>query len=59
VRLEQLTLFDLEPVAPRTDPVPAFFWAPGPARPAVPAKRRRRRAWLPRLIRWIKARAAG
>jgi len=59
LRLEQLTLFELEPLPPATDPVPAFFWTPGPARPPVPVKRRRRRAWLPRLIRWIKGRAAG
>jgi hypothetical protein len=63
VRLEQLRLFDVEPFAP-PEPVPAFYWAPRPvtAAPAAPGRttrRRRRRAWLPRLIRWIKSRAAG
>lgn len=61
LRLEQLTLFDLEPLPAET--VPALYWAPRPAerppqteRPA-PRHRRRRRAWLPRLIRWIRANA--
>jgi hypothetical protein len=63
LRLEQLTLFDLEPVAAQA--IPAFYWAPRlpeePASPAVrPARlRRRRRAWLPRLIRWIKGQRPG
>jgi hypothetical protein len=61
LRLEQLTLFELEPLPPER--VPVFYWAPGPAEPARgavrrPQPRRRRRAWLPRLIRWVKARAA-
>jgi hypothetical protein len=60
LRLEQLTLFDLEPLPAET--IPAFYWAPRPAepppQPVRPAqRRRRRRAWLPRLIRWIKANA--
>jgi hypothetical protein len=61
LRLEQLTLFELEPLPP--EPIPVFFWAPRPAEPPrTPAgppvqPRRRRRAWLPRLVRWIKARA--
>jgi hypothetical protein len=50
LRLEQLTLFELEP-----EPVPTFYWEPaGEAAPPRP-RRRRRKAWLPRLIRWIKA----
>lgn len=62
LRLEQLTLFDLEPLPAET--IPVFFWAPRPAAPPPPPmrpvqrRRRRRRAWLPRLIRWIKAHAA-
>ncbi|MGH9011676.1 MAG: hypothetical protein ACRDYF_17795, partial [Acidimicrobiia bacterium] len=62
LRLEQLTLFDLEPLPAET--IPVFFWAPRPAAPPprprrpVQRRRRRRRAWLPRLIRWIKAHAA-
>ncbi|HEV8624626.1 MAG TPA: competence protein CoiA family protein [Acidimicrobiia bacterium] len=61
LRLEQLTLFELDPLPP--EPIPVFFWAPRPTEPAPtpvlpPAqRRRRRRAWLPRLVRWIKARA--
>lgn len=72
LRLEQLTLFDLEPLAAGTavgaatspeavDPLDLeALWldAPtaSPARPAVRRRpRRRRRAWLPRLIRWVKA----
>ena len=59
LRLEQLTLFDLEPLPAKT--IPAFYWAPCPAEsppsPARPAQRRRRRAWLPRLIRWVRANA--
>ena len=50
LRLEQLTLFELEPLMP---PRPAA--APAPA-PPVGRRRRRRRAWLPRLIRWLRAR---
>lgn len=60
LRLEQLTLFDVEGFhAPA--PVPVFFYRPrlvppaSPA-PATPARRRRRRAWLPRLIRRLRAR---
>ena len=57
LRLEQLTLFDLEPLADGGT-IPAFYWAPRPAdpgsRPMRPFQRRRRRAWLPRLIRWLK-----
>jgi hypothetical protein len=61
LRLEQLTLFDLDPLPPET--IPAFYWAPRPAErppqtewPTAP-RRRRRRAWLPRLIRWVKVNA--
>jgi hypothetical protein len=55
LRLEQLTLFDLEALSP---PVPVTW----PVHDAEPGRigaprRRRRRAWLPRLIRWIKGRA--
>jgi len=50
LRLEQLTLFDLEPLEPLPAP------APPPIRPAPQRRRPRRRAWLPRLIRWLKAR---
>ena len=63
LRLEQLTLFELEPLPPPRETIPVFFWAPRPAEPPPPPRRpvqrrrRRRRAWLPRLIRWIKARA--
>jgi Competence protein CoiA-like family len=63
LRLEQLTLFELEPLPPAT--VSAFYRTPEPAE-AFPARmrpparsRRRRRAWLPRLLRWFKAQAAG
>ena len=57
LRLEQLTLFDLEPLPSET--IPVFYWAPRPTdpgpRPMRPGQgRRRRRAWLPRLIRWLK-----
>ncbi len=60
LRLEQLTLFDLDAVA-SPEPIPAFYYFP--ARPASPRpaghrRRRRRRAWLPRLVRWIKGHAA-
>jgi hypothetical protein len=74
VHLEQLTLFELEPLAP---PAPAgrlagfaAARANRPGQPSAgfagaevaptpvhhPARRRRprRRAWLPRLIRWLK-----
>lgn len=54
LHLEQLTLFELEP-----EPIPAFYWEPVPVEePAIRPQRRRRKAWLPRLIRWFKARAA-
>jgi len=58
LRLEQLTLFDVE-----SAPVPAFYWEPAPVeeeplRPPQPRPRRRRRAWLPRLVRWVKARTS-
>ena len=62
LRLQQLTLFELEPLPAET--IPVFFWVTRPAEPAAtpvrpPARRRRRRgAWLPRLVRWIKAHAA-
>jgi competence protein CoiA-like protein len=63
LRLEQLTLFELEPLPP-PQTIPVFFWAPRPAepppapvRPVQRRRRRRRRAWLPRLIRWVKTRA--
>ena len=59
LRLEQLTLFELEPLPPES--IPVLYWAPRPAEraapPVRPVQRRRRRAWLPRLIRWVKARA--
>lgn len=61
LRLEQLTLFDLEPLPAGT--IPAFYWAPRPVEPppqsqrSAQRRRRRRRAWLPRLIRWVKANA--
>jgi hypothetical protein len=59
LRLEQLTLFDLEPL--RAETIPVFYWAPRPAEAPPPPMRpvsRRRRAWLPRLVRWIKAHGA-
>lgn len=58
LHLEQLTLFEVEAVPVADDvlgqelTVAPFVVAPRPARP----RRRRRRAWLPRLIRWVKAR---
>jgi len=65
LRLEQLTLFELPPLEPT--PIAAVFEAfvrrePPPAadgepwsRPSVQrARRRRRRAWLPRLLRWFR-----
>jgi hypothetical protein len=60
LRLEQLTLFDLDSVP---EPIPTFYWAPRSADPPprlvrpVERQRRRRRAWLPRLIRWLRANA--
>src|SRR5438105_7543895 len=70
VRLEQLTLFDLEPLeavpAPAGRPAAPRFEPPAPMSPGRPTppstrrarrRRRRRRAWLPRLIRWLKARS--
>ncbi|MCA1844061.1 MAG: competence protein CoiA [Actinobacteria bacterium] len=60
LRLEQLTLFELEPLPAET--IPVFYWAPRAADPPPPPvhpaaqRRRRRRAWLPRLLRWLKAR---
>ena len=55
LRLEQLTLFDLEAPAP---PDPPTWLEQAPASQVVaPRRRRRRRAWLPRLIRWIKGQA--
>jgi hypothetical protein len=52
LNLEQLTLFELEP-----EPIPAFFWEPAAIElPAVRRRRRRRKAWLPRLVRWLKNR---
>jgi hypothetical protein len=78
LRLEQLTLFDMEPVTPpgpaqrpARSPAPAAYdglgaWpldstgpfseSPAPRPAAVRPARRRRRAWLPRLVRWVKAR---
>jgi hypothetical protein len=56
LRVEQLTLFELEPLAPRASadlPPAEVTMAPVP-RPA--RRRRRRRAWLPRLIRRLKGR---
>jgi hypothetical protein len=51
LRLEQLTLFELEIPPPPEPPVSL-----DPFEPAL-RRRRRRRAWLPRLIRWLKAQA--
>jgi hypothetical protein len=55
LNLEQLTLFEMEP-----ESIPTLYWEPAPIEaPLVRAKpRRRRRAWLPRLIRWIKGQRA-
>ena len=50
LRLEQLTLFDATDLA-LAGPRPAPGLEP---RSAPTRRRRRRRAWLPRLIRWIK-----
>ena len=65
LRLEQLTLFELEalipaPAAARPPAEPAFGAGGTTATPVTPVRRptqrrRRRRAWLPRLIRWLKA----
>ena len=56
LRLEQLTLFDLEIAAPPERPVPLDPFEPAIYRPeAHRRRRRRRRAWLPRLLRWLKA----
>jgi len=49
LRLEQLTLFDAADLA-----LPGPGPAPGLEPRSAPTRRRRRRAWLPRLIRWIK-----
>jgi hypothetical protein len=64
LRLEQLTLFDLEPpplphppdelAPPAPDPPGVEPAGSPPVHPDRP-RRRRRRAWLPRLIRWVKA----
>ena len=72
LRLEQLSLFELEPSAPPTpddplvrleaglvyppsEPTRGFSEAErAPTRGPTPGRRRRRRAWLPRLIRWLK-----
>jgi hypothetical protein len=51
LNLEQLTLFDLE-----AEPIPAFYWEPANIGSPASAPRRRRKAWLPRLARWVKAR---
>lgn len=74
LRLEQLTLFELEPPEPLpwleaieaalvypAEPTGEILEAePTPlaarARPTRTVRRRRRKAWLPRLIRWLKAR---
>jgi hypothetical protein len=54
LHLKQLTLFEVEAVPVADDIVePEPTVAPVTPRPA---RRRRRRAWLPRLIRWLKAR---
>jgi Competence protein CoiA-like family len=45
-RFVQLTLFELDP-GPPPAPIPA-------GRPVRRRGRRRRKAWLPRLIRWLK-----
>ena len=61
LRFDQLTLFDLEPWP--AERIPVFYWAPRQAEPAplalrpVARRRRRRRAWLPRLLRWVRANA--
>ena len=49
--MEQLTLFELE-----AEPIPAFYWEPAAIETQDAAPRRRRKAWLPRLVRWVKAR---
>lgn len=56
LQLEQLTLFELE-AGPLPDDVlkPELTVAPVVA-PRPARRRRRRRAWLPRLIRWVKGR---
>jgi hypothetical protein len=61
LRLEQLTLFELEP----TEPAGALPWLEEieaalvyPADPTSPVRRRRRKAWLPRLIRWVRAKCS-
>ena len=51
MRLEQLTLFEIE-----SEPIPTFYWEPAEEAPAPRPQRRRRKAWLPRLIRWVRAR---
>ena len=51
MNLEQLTLFELE-----AEPIPTFYWEPAGIELNGSAQRRRRRkAWLPRLVRWFKA----
>jgi hypothetical protein len=55
LRLEQLTLFDLE--APALPEPPTWLEQARPSQAVAPRRRRRRRAWLPRLIRWIKGQA--
>ena len=54
LHLEQLTLFEVAAVPVADDIVePELTVAPVTPRPA---RRRRRRAWLPRLIRWLRGR---
>ena len=55
LHLEQLTLFELEAVPVADDSFePELTVAPVTPRPV---RRRRRRAWLPRLMRWLKGRS--
>jgi len=60
IRLEQLTLFDLETVAaaaprPRPDRYEPIGASPVIESSPARRRRRRRRAWLPRLIRRLRA----
>ena len=54
LRLEQLTLFDVAIVAPPERPVPLDPFEPAVVHRPEAHRRRRRRAWLPRLLRWLK-----
>src|SRR2546423_4445219 len=63
LRLEQLTLFELDPLPAET--IPVFYWAPragepalAPVRPPAPP-RRRRPGPPPRGGHWVKGRVGG